>query len=512
MAIGELTAQPSGDSQRRVAMAVLGGGLAVVLVGVLAALGAPLQLAAMSGVAVLGLMLLTRPRAATLLFIGILYANVPIVASSFHGVPSVIAVGAPLLLLGVALMSYLVIRRGEPVLTPTLGWLIAYLGVQVLSAALSLDAEAAASTVASFATEGLLLYVLLTNAVRDMGTFRGAVIVLLLVGTILGGLSVFQEVTGTYRNEYWGFAQTREIDPLVVLPEDATLRLAGPVGEKNRYAQIMLVLLPLALFAYITSKTALARTLAGVAGTAILAGMLLTFSRGAGVALAILVLIAIGLRYIRLRDAIVVATALVVSVYLFAPQYVARIESLVGVGALVSGDTDEADGAIRGRATSNLASLSVFLDHPVLGVGPGQYVAIYSQDVGNQLGIRYRETTRRAHNMALEVAADTGLAGIVTLGGVFGATLAGLWRVRRTWRSRRPEYSAWATAFMLSVVGYLLTSLFLHIAYMRYLWLLIALANSLIWILDREAARESDEQPAVDPVAAGSIAAVSPQR
>jgi hypothetical protein len=45
---------------------------------------------------------------------------------------------------------------------------------------------------------------------------------------------------------------------------------------------------------------------------------------------------------------------------------------------------------------------------------------------------------------------------------------------------------------MLAVLGYMLTAVFLHLAYMRYLWLLIALANSLIWILWREAEQPPD--------------------
>ena len=60
--------------------------------------------------------------------------------------------------------------------------------------------------VATFASEGLLLYVLMTNAVRDWRTLQAVFIALLAVGTLLGGLSVFQEVTGTYDNQYGGFA------------------------------------------------------------------------------------------------------------------------------------------------------------------------------------------------------------------------------------------------------------------------------------------------------------------
>jgi O-antigen ligase len=157
------------------------------------------------------------------------------------------------------------------------------------------------------------------------------------------------------------------------------------------------------------------------------------------------------------------------------------------VSSLVDSDSRPDDGAILGRATSNLAALNVFADHPVLGVGPGRYQTDYSQAYANELGMRHFTTPRRAHNLYFEVAADTGILGLVTFLGVVGSTLVGLWRVRRRWMERRPEYAHLATALFLAVAGYMLSGFFLHLAYIRYFWLLMALANSAIWILRREA-------------------------
>ncbi|HEY8169607.1 MAG TPA: O-antigen ligase family protein [Candidatus Limnocylindria bacterium] len=487
MAVGELRAVRSAPDQRRVVIGIAAVVMAALLMPIMVALGAPISLAALAGLGIVGLGILTRPEAATLLFVGILYLNVPVVAVQFNGAPAFVAIVAPLLLV-IPILSYLVIRREQPVVTPTLFWMLAYLAVLLLSAAVSADPETSVRAVVSFASEGLLLFVLVTNAVRSWGTLKKTVIVLLVVGAVMGGLSIVQEVTQSYDNQFLGFAQTKESDPLEQPDDDARPRLSGPIGSKNRYAQVMLVLLPLALFAYITGRTRTHRLLAAMSGFAILGGMLLTFSRGAGVALGVLVLIAIALRYIRIRDALLIGAALAVVLLVVMPQYLTRLESLSGVGALVSGGAEaEPDGAILGRATSNLASLQVFLDYPLLGVGPGQYVSEYSQEYANDLGLRYFTNARRAHNLFLEVAADTGIPGIVALGGIFVATLGGLWRARKAWVHRNPEYAAWATAFLLAVVGYMLTAMFLHLAYMRYFWLLIALANSVIWILKREA-------------------------
>jgi O-antigen ligase len=341
--------------------------------------------------------------------------------------------------------------------------------------------------VSAFATEGLVLYLLVTNAVRSWSTLRLTIAVLLLVGGVLGTLSVYQEVTQTYANAYFGLAQTRATDPNEPVAPDDRERKAGPVGEVNRYAQIMIVLLPLAAFAVKAPRSRIGAWLAGAAGVAIIAGMLLTYSRGAAVAFGALIVVAIALRFLRLTHVVVAGAVLVLFVFLLAPRYVDRVASIVDLQGFVSEDTVVSDGAIFGRATSNLASLEVFLEHPILGVGPGRYAADFSQRTANELGLQFFEESRRAHSMPLEVAADTGIFGVVALGGAFAATLVGLWRARRTWLERDPERAALATAFMLAVIGYLLTSLFLHIAYMRYLWLLMALANSAIWILHRDA-------------------------
>lgn len=491
VAASELVRWRTSPDRRRAAVGVAAMSMAVLLALVLVALGAPIAVVALGAIGIVGLGLLSRPNAATLLFIGLLYLNVPVLAVRVHGAPEFVAIAAPLLLM-IPLVSYVVFRRQPLAVTPTLVWMVAYLAVLLVSTLASVNPAASVSAVSTYASEGLVLYVLVTNVVRTWSTLRSAIMVLLFAGGLMGGLSIFQEVTQTYDNQYWGLAQTKEVDPLEETDDSESPRLSGPIGSKNRYAQVMIVLLPLAIFAFVTSRARIHRLLAAASGVAILGGMILTYSRGAAVALIILVIIGIALRFVRLRHALAVAVVLGLAVAVVMPQYIGRLQSLTGVGELVSGAEGGADGAILGRATSNLASLSVFMEHPIVGVGPGQYVAEYSQQSANELGLRYFTGARRAHNLALEVAADTGVPGVITFGGIFAVTLAGLWRARRTWRPRNKEYAALATAMMLAVLGYMLTAVFLHLAYMRYLWLLIALANSLIWILWREAEQPPD--------------------
>jgi len=65
-------------------------------------------------------------------------------------------------------------------------------------------------------------------------------------------------------------------------------------------------------------------------------------------------------------------------------------------------------------------------------------------------------------------------------------TLSQLWKARRRWQDYNRAYANYATAFFLSIIGYLSTAVFLSLAYQRFYWVLIALAGSAIQILKSE--------------------------
>jgi putative inorganic carbon (HCO3(-)) transporter len=169
------------------------------------------------------------------------------------------------------------------------------------------------------------------------------------------------------------------------------------------------------------------------------------------------------------------------------PHYVARLQTLQEADGAVTQSGGGADGALRGRATENLAALHAFGDHPIIGVGPGEFFARESTAYANALDLRFLGTRRRAHSLYFEMAADTGVAGLALFLAIVATTMAGLWRLARFWEARRGfAESALARAFVLSLVAYMTSALFLQLAYQRYFWLLIAVANAALWALGRE--------------------------
>jgi len=425
-------------------------------------------------------LVIARPEGATAAFAFVFYLNVPVLVAQASGATVVGQLAVALLLL--PLVSYVLVRREAIVLTPALGLMVVYLLVIVTSAVHGGAEATSAAGVTSFVTEGLVLYLLVTNAVRTPAVLRMVVWALLLAGATMAAVSIWQQATATFGTVLGGLGQTTSAE--------TSRRLAGPIGETNRYAQIMLVLLPLAVYAARVERRTELRVAALGAAMLILSGVVLTLSRGASVSLALVTLAMLAIRFVRVRHILVLGVVLAGFVLTVAPRYLDRLESLQGLAGATSADRNAADNAIRGRATENLAALNVFADHPILGVGPGQFFNEYSKTYANALDLRFLDSRRRAHNLYLELAADTGLLGLCAFLAIVITTMLQLWRLSRFWAAAwRPEYADLARALALSLVAYLATGMFLQLTFQRYFWFLIAIANACIWVLTREAAR-----------------------
>lgn len=411
-----------------------------------------------------------RPDVATLLVVAIMYSNAAAIAVHFHRVPFTVAAGAPVLL-AMPLGYFLLIRRERLVVPPAVPWILGYLLVQLVSTMMSRDSSAAAEALGIFVTEGLLLYMLIVNTVRTERMALGVVWVLLVVGAILGGLSLHQELTQNFSNEYQGFAQVGGSQD-VLAGQEPESRTAGPLGRANRYAQILVLLLPL-VFAIVWGRySRRANLLAIGAGSLISIAAALTLSRGAAVGFALVLVVMLALRYIRLRHLAVVGIALF-ALFVVVPQYGARLDTLQSVPG-IAGEGQQFDSSVRSRLTETIAAALVFVDHPIIGVGPGLFPTYYLQYAG-EFGLRVRTEDREAHNLYFGIASETGLLGSIFFFGAIGVTVRDLSRTRSGLIRVRPRLAHLAAGFLLAIVAYLTTGIFLHLAFERYLWLMLAL-------------------------------------
>jgi hypothetical protein len=487
---------PRVDVPRLDVPALQAGGL-LAGAGVIGALAAraPGVAFATAGAVALGVAILAWPELATLLFIFCLWLNVPALAVDWYGLPQMAGALFPLLLLLPIVHSY---RRGNGlVLDGVFALMVALLVVELLSTLGTARPSAAVDRVKQFALEGPIVYFLVVNAVRTPATLRRAVWALLAAGACLSLVSVYQQLTGTYERPYGGFGQ---VDHAFFRGQSDVARIAGPLGDPNYYAQILLPILALGLLSIWRERRPRAR-LAAIGATA-LVGLAITFtySRGAAVALLGVVVAMTLLHYVRGRHIAALALALALLVAL-VPAYRDRVATITAIGGATArpGEQTTADVSTRGRATEMLAAGVAFLDHPVLGLGPGAFPDAY-QRYAQRIGIEVHEETqsgadkgelprRESHDIVLGVAADLGLAGLAVFGAIVVVSFRRLLRVRRR---LEPQIANLADAILLALVAYLTAGLFLTLAFGRYLWLLVALAGAAAAVRNAESRSSSD--------------------
>ncbi len=252
---------------------------------------------------------LSRPSVAMVLALFAIYTNLPVVAIHYHGAPQLSAAAA-LVLLGIPLAFVLIVRREHVIVDDVFRLMAVFLAVLLVSGALAKDRSIAWDWIVTYASEGLLIYFLVVNAIRDRRALKGAIWSVLLAGAFMGSICVYSEITNSYHTSLGGLVQ-RQTAPDEVPSADTAARdrlegtfstsrrATGPIGEVNRFAQVLLVLLPLAFFRMRCERTWTLRLATASVGVLILLGFLLTYSRSAFLILGMLVLMLTLMGYIR---------------------------------------------------------------------------------------------------------------------------------------------------------------------------------------------------------------------
>jgi putative inorganic carbon (hco3(-)) transporter len=500
----ELSRRPPvrGIPIRQAGAVIAGAGLS----GVAVALGADYALFMV--LAVLGLatfvVLLAWPQLALPVAVFLIWTSIPTLAVD-QGAPRALAAAIPLIL--VAPLARSVLRREALTVDRTFLYMLVLLGIFVVSTIFGSELEASIDQTVTLVIEGIVLYFLVFNAARTPTALRHAVWAILAAGAFLAAITVFQNLTQTFYRPYFGFSP---LDIQYFIGKGDTPRAYGPVGDPNYYAQILVATIGLGL-PFLWRQRARAIQLFAGANVAVMAlALAFTYSRGGMLALAIMITAMVFLGYLKLRHlvAMVLAAAVLISV---VPGYRERIESLARLGGVTAetGASNEADEAARSRLTENITAALVFLDYPVLGVGPGGFGYFYQEYAARTGGPVHRSTRRgsertapgeapkrEAHNIFLSAAAETGILGLLALCAVLGTAFRQLLRARRAWRDPDPGSQALMTGLLLALIGYVAAGLFLTLAFERYLWLLLALMGAAAFVARERATR---------PQGAGSV-------
>jgi putative inorganic carbon (hco3(-)) transporter len=438
------------------------GAVLAIVLGVAAATSIPavaglVGLLAASAVAAAAF---TATRWALIVLLFLLYSYAGWVVGHLLGGPEV---SQALLLLVIAALAWRHFPRSEELSVPGELAALLVLGLTyAASAAFASDLDASLRNIRDFTGYAVTIVALVVLLDRPIW-LRRAVWTVVLAGGALAIISLIQAGTGSYENDFAGFAVARQEGPGV-------FRVGGPL-DPNVFGQVLVATAVLALYLALTARERASATVALTMLAACLAVTGLTGSRGALIAAAAALCLVLFLAPVP-RGLVAAAVALVFVVGLvFLPT---GLKARVGLPTQTSSEqvqtvTKGSQNAIRGRKSENLAALRMFRDHPIVGVGPnnfpGHYLG-YSQDIG----LDPRLSARESHSLFLGALAETGIVGSCALGAVLWLALRGAWRGRR-WLGGRD--AVLAEGIFVALVSFLVAGLFLHAAYPRYLWIMV---------------------------------------
>lgn len=328
--------------------------------------------------------------------------------------------------------------------------------------------------------KNLLIYGVVAILASQWRALKIALATLTGSAAVLALMSLTQIATNT-RNEFGGLATLAHGN---IYGDEADLRAAGPIGDANFYAQILVIVVPIALGLAYRATRAWQRIAWFAAAVVITGGILVTYSRGAMLALALMTaMILVALRVPLHRVAI--GTAIALMLLVLTPGNVGRrVATMV---SLIPQDTYYAapDSSIERRKLIAASGLDMFSDHSVLGVGAGNFGTFYphySRENGSSADLFYEHGEmhlEHAHSLYLELAAENGVLGLGIFAALLLASYGTLRRARRIGVANgRARDAALILALSLGLSGFLATSAFLHSGSQRYFFLLLALITA----------------------------------
>jgi O-antigen ligase len=248
----------------------------------------------------------------------------------------------------------------------------------------------------------------------------------------------------------------------------------GIFGNSNDMAFYLVTIMPIAISLILASRGVFRKIVLGVSVALMMGAVVVTYSRGAFLG----AVVALGFLAWKLggnnRLYVVVLSVVLLSLLLIAApgNYLIRLLSIF----IPSLDPVGSSGARQGEL---IRSLHVALRHPLLGIGMGNYAKEMSYS-----GLV-------THNSYTQVAAEMGAAALIIYTMFVVTPLKKLGQiVRETFSTRaKSKYYYLAVGLQASLLAYLVSSFFGSVAYLWYVYYLVAYAVCLRRLYEAETGR-----------------------
>ncbi len=404
-------------------------------------------------------------------FIFITVTQVSNIAIEFYDAPSIAQPLAGLLmaiiLLRIALYQELPLNWGR--ITPVLVIYVVALFLSMVNAA---DFKISSVAFIGFFKDALggVIVILL---IQRPASFRLAVWALVIAGILMGSISVFQTITRTYDNEYFGFGRWES----QTSGQDSRNRVTGPYDNPNAYSQVMVVIFALALERLWHEKRSLLRIFAGWAAIVSSLTIVFTYSRGGVLTLVATIAVLFLQNRPRLFPVLITAAVGLALIQFLPADYTQYIGTLRDI---IPGQSDNQiyDSSFRGRLSENIAAWRMFLSDPLFGVGVGNFEVQY-QDYSRQIGLDVRRVPRTPASLYLEVLSEQGLIGTTSFVLLIYAVFASLISARRKFfQAGLRDQSNIAMAMIAGFAGYMIAAVVKNSAYSNVYWILVGIALS----------------------------------
>lgn len=423
-----------------------------------------------------GLAMLIWPEVGILTFVFIIYIQLSYVINNYHsGIP---APGQPLLGFLLFLIVWRIVVYGD---RPT-GWkrasiIFLVIGTWLVSVTVAGDFTSAISAFQKFVEDAALAFVVVFF-INDKRKLRLVIWALLIAGIFMGTISVFQSLTSTFNNFYWGYGGWTESSTGGV----SNHRVAGPYGNPNAYSQALVVLVPLALDRLWHEKKTMARVLAGYALAVSTLSIFFTYSRNGFLTLLLTLAFLVIMRRPSFIPLVLSGVLIVLLIQFLPASYTERIATLFQFS---SGSANQvADESFRGRISENTAAWMMFRDNPLFGVGLNNFQINY-QSYSRQIGLDPRRDERSPASFYLELLSEQGLVGTTIFLVFMVFIFRGLWNAYRRFKQiRMDDVGSMTIAFISGLVGYMIFYISKNSAYPNAFWILLGIAIAIAQVAE----------------------------
>ncbi|HEY0160106.1 MAG TPA: O-antigen ligase family protein [Thermoanaerobaculia bacterium] len=410
------------------------------------------------------------------LLIMILYVDISDVLMERYPVPSLLQPSVALLAF-IAFKYREVCRPLSAAVQPPVVMMALYCIVVYASSSWAFDSYGADKWF-SEVVKATIICILAISVTVSWSALKRGLNALIVACAAMSTISIIQVTTGQLLDFFFGIVS---LDYGNIYGQYSSGRAAGPpVSDPNFYGRILLVSIPLAVGLGIASRGRL-RAAYFTAAVIVSAGTLATYSRGAMITLIFMA----GLMAVAMRLPVRQAAAGALALLLIVPLLPTGMkERFLTIGTALPGGGEEnemVDTSVAKRRLLMQVSFKMFDDHPIGGIGAGNYAALYDR-YAPSIGMSHRDYTEPGshefpHGLYWELASENGILGLITFCGAAAAALLLVYRARQLLLARGENgRAAIASGIGIALCGYLVASVVLHESHVRYYGLYLGLA------------------------------------